>query len=179
MSAVRTGMARPPDDLDAQPGLWESFGTAVRLIVGWFCVAIGLLNLVVEADRRPGTPDRTYLLYHAMLLVSGALVLALGSIRPRPGVSGYAAFGAILVLGTAITAIPATVTVCCLSGFGERHGFPFTLVGHNAGGRWHLDSPHLLADLMFWGGAGLIVLVLMVVLRDPVGSPDETVGGVP
>ncbi|MDT5034595.1 MAG: hypothetical protein QOC94_4766, partial [Actinoplanes sp.] len=75
--------------------------------------------------------------------------------------------------------IPATVTVCCLSGFGERHGFPFTLVGHNAGGRWHLDSPHLLADLMFWGGAGLIVLVLMVVLRDPVGSPDETVGGVP
>jgi hypothetical protein len=178
MSAVRTGVARP-DDLDAQPGLWESVGTALRLSAGWFCVAIGLLNLVVEADRRPGTQDGRYLLYHAMLLVSGALLLALGSIRRRPGVSGYAAFGAILVLGMTITAIPATVTVCCMSGFGERHGFPFTLAGHNAGGRWHLDSQHLLADLMFWGGAGLIALVLTVLLRGAAGSPDETVGGVP
>jgi hypothetical protein len=31
---------------DEAPGLWTSFGTALRLIVGWFCVAIGVLNLL-------------------------------------------------------------------------------------------------------------------------------------
>lgn len=182
MSAVGNVAAPTGDDLDdddVPPGLWESFGTALRLIVGWFCVAIGVLNLVVEFDRPAGTHDGPFFLFHGMLLVGGALLLALGWIAPRPGVIGYTAFGAIMVLGTAMSAVPATTTVCCLSAFPQRHGFPFTLAGHDAGGRWHVDSQHVLADLMFWGYAGLVVLIVIAVLRGTVGSRDESVGGVP
>ena len=63
-----------------------------------------------------------------------------------------------------------------------RHGYPFTFAARDDGGRWHVDIPHLLADLMFWGLAGLIVLVLIAVLRTARGereSDGETVGRLP
>jgi hypothetical protein len=164
------------------PGLWESFGTALRLIVGWFCVAIGVLNLIVELDRQAGTPDLPYFLFHGMLLVGGVVLLALSWIGPRPGFVGYLAGGAVLVFGMLLSAVPATTTVCCLAAFSIRHGYPFTFVARDPGARWHIDSQHVLADALFWGYAGLIVLVAIAVLRGATGrveSDDETVRPLP
>jgi hypothetical protein len=180
MSAVGNVEADTDDDLDdyEAPGMWESFGTALRLIVGWFCVAIGVLNLVVELDRQTGTPDKPYLLFHGMLLIGGVVLLALGWLAPRPGFLGYFVGGAILVFGTLVSAVPATTTICCITAFSIRHGYPFTFAARDPGGSWHIDSQHLLADAMFWGYAGLIVLVLIAVLRGATGeveSDDETV----
>jgi hypothetical protein len=180
MSAVGNLEADTDADLDEEaPGLWESFGTALRLIVGWFCVAIGVLNVVVEFDRPTGTPDLPYLLFHGMLLIGGMILLALGWIAPRPGFAGYLAGGAVLVFGTLLSAVPATTTVCCLPAFSIRHGFPFTFVARDPGQRWHIDSQHVLADAMFWGYAGLIVLVAIAVLRGATGSEEETVRPTP
>jgi len=163
-------------DTETAEGPWTSFVTTSRLLVGWFCVAIGLLNLLVEFDREPGSPDAPYLLFHAVLVVGGMVLLALASIRPNPGPVGYAAGAAVTAVGMIASAVPATTTVCCLSAFAVRHGFPFTFVARNAGvgdaARWHIDSEHTIADLLFWGFGGLFTLVLISLLRR-VREPDR------
>jgi hypothetical protein len=159
MSAVgNAGPAagRTAGDHDEAPGLWGSFGAALRLIVGWFSVAIAVLNLVAELDR---VPERPYLLFHVLLLIGGLLVISLGWGAAGTGPVGYCAGGAVLVAGMLVSALPANATVCCMTAFSVRHGYPFTFLARNEGGGWHVDSRHLLADLLFWGYAGLIVLV--------------------
>jgi hypothetical protein len=147
---------------DALPGLWGSFGAALRLIVGWFSVAIAILNLIAELDRLPGP---TYLLFHAVLLVGGLLLISISWGAAGTGPAGYSAFGAVLAGGTFATALPVNDTVCCMTVFAVRHGYPFTFLARNGGGRWHFDLLHLLADLLFWGYAGLLVLVLVATAR--------------
>jgi hypothetical protein len=140
---------------------WGSFGAALRLIVGWFSIAIAVLNLLAELDR---VPERPYLLFHAMLLAGGLLLISFG--RGAAGTPmGYAAGGAVLAGGMLAGALPVNAAACCLGGFAVRHGYPFSFLARNEGGRWHVDSPHLLADLLFWGYAGLIVLVAVVLTR--------------
>jgi len=189
MSAVGNLEAKAPAKLHHEgPGLWPTFGTALRLIVGWFCVAIGVLNLIVELDRQDGTSDGPFVTFHIMLLVGGGVLLGLDWIAPRPGFLGYCAGVAILLFGTLISALPATTTVCCMSAFTERHGYPFVSAARDEGLRWHINSQLVLADLLFWGYAGLIALVLISWLRrarrssqrtPSVGSAGESVGPVP
>jgi hypothetical protein len=144
----------------ADDKLWRSYGTTLRLIVGWFSVTIGTLNLLVDLDA-----DGPYVLFHAVLLVGGVLLLALGRIGPNPGVAGYSAFGAALGGGTLISAIPLTTTVCCMPAYSFRHGFPFPFLARDEGGPWHVDSQHLLADLLFWGYVGLALLTVVSLAR--------------
>lgn len=146
------------------PGLWTSFFTALRLIVGWFCLAIGVLNLIVEVDRNSGSPDRAYFAYHVMMLVGGLLLLGLGWLDRDPGLPGYLAGGAVALVGLIASGIQVSMDVCCMTAFAVRHGWPFTFMAKDTG-RWHIDSQHLLADLLFWGFAGLIVLVAVALLR--------------
>jgi hypothetical protein len=167
---------RTAADEEAAPGLWTSFATALRLIIGWFCVTIGALNLIAEIDRPPGTPDEPYLIFHAVWLVGGILLLALASIGPNPGPAGYVAGGLVAAAGMIVSAVPATTTVCCLSAFPVRHGYPFTFLARDVGaGRWHLDNQHALADLTFWALLGLIVLVAISLFR-PTPETPETPG---
>ena len=154
---------------DGEPGLWASFGTALRLIFGWFSVAIGALNLLVVLDHSTGADDGPYLLYHATLLVGGVVLLALKWIRVTAGRAGLAAFGATLVVGTLVSAAPTTTTACCMPAFAVRHGFPYPFLARDdlpgAAGRWHLDAQHLLADLVFWSYFGLLALILVALTR--------------
>jgi hypothetical protein len=39
---------------DRESGLWTSWGSALRLLAGWLSVTIGMLNLLVKADRTNG-----------------------------------------------------------------------------------------------------------------------------
>jgi hypothetical protein len=174
MGDLQAGAGTRPD---GDPGLRALFGAALRLTVGWFCVAIGILDLVVELDRRTGMPDGPFLLFHAVLVIGGGGLLALAWIAPRPGVPGYVAGGTVLVGGTLVSALPVATTVCCLPAFTVRHGFPFTFLARDDGTRWHIDGQHLLADLMFWGYAGLIVLVVVAVLHGVTGADDDTASG--
>ncbi|MFI5932874.1 hypothetical protein [Actinoplanes sp. NPDC051494] len=163
------------DEDEESPGLWESFGSALRLIVGWFCVAIGVLNLMVELDRADGTPDSAYLLFHFILLVGGVLLVSFAWIGVKPGIPGWSAGVAVMIAGVVFSALPANETVCCLTAFSERHGYPFTIMARDAGSRWHVDSQHLLADLLFWGYMGLVV-GLTVALTRKVASREEDAG---
>jgi hypothetical protein len=166
MSAVRKLEAEsgPPEDDEEEPGLWESFGTALRLIVGWFCVAIGVLNLLVEADRNTGDPDLPYFVFHCMLFAGGLVLLSLNWLVERHDPVASVAGGIVAAAGLVITGAPVTNTVCCMYAFPVRHGWPFTFVARDES-RWHVDSQHLLADLLFWGYAGLIVLVVVALAR--------------
>jgi hypothetical protein len=149
---------------DEDAGLWTSFGAALRLIVGWFCVVIGTLNLLVELDRITDG-DTAYVLFHVMLVVGGMVLLSVSQLGRRPGAAGYTTGALVAVAGLLISSVPVTNTVCCMAGFAVRHGYPFSLAARGAGGRWHVDSQHLLADLLFWGHAGLLALVAVAVVR--------------
>ncbi len=150
---------------DGEPGLWTSFGSASRLIVGWLSVAVGALGLLVEADRSTGTPDVTYLLFHAVLVVGGAVLLSVPVLGRRAGRAGHVAAGGVAAAGMIAGAVPVTTTVCCLSAYDVRHGFPFSFAARDDGAGWHVDGQHLVADLLFWGYAGLFVLVAVALLR--------------
>lgn len=182
MSAARS-LAAGTEHRAEVSGLGTSLGTAVRLFAGWCCVLIGVFDLIVELDWRPGALDLPYLIFHAVLLAGGGVLLGLGWLAPRPGAGGSVAGGATLVLGTLISAAPATTTICCQPAYAIRHGFPFVFAAHNTGGRWHVDVPHLVADLVFWACAGLIVLVAIAMLRPGTTgrteSDDKAVGPLP
>jgi hypothetical protein len=46
--------------------------------------------------------------------------------------------------------------------------------GSGEAARWHVDSQHLLADLLFWGYAGLLLLVVVALMRRA-GGPQPPV----
>jgi hypothetical protein len=144
------------------PGRWDSISAGLRLLVGWFSVAIAVLNLLTELDR---APERAYLLFHAVLLIGGALLIVVDPEAAGTGPVAGSTGGAVLVAGTLVSALPVNTAACCMSGFAVRHGYPFAFLARAEGGSWHLDSQHLLADLLFWGYAGLVVLVLVTLTR--------------
>ena len=144
------------------PGLWGSFGAALRLIVGWLSITVAVLNLVAELDR---VPERAYLLFHAVLLVGGLLLISYDWGSAGIGPAGYGVGGAVSAAGMLLGALPVNIAACCMSGLGVRHGYPFTFLARDEGGGWQVDGPHLLTDLLFWGYAGLLVLVLVAVTR--------------
>jgi hypothetical protein len=156
------GNVQPATGQAKEPGLWASSGTGLRLLVGWCSVAVALLNVFAELDR---IPDRTYLLFHAMLLAGGLLLIMVGWGAARTEPAGALAGGAVLTAGMLFTALPVNDTVCCMSTFAVRHGYPFSFLARHDGGRWHADIPHLLADLLFWGYAGLIAVLLVALTR--------------
>ncbi|OJF09660.1 hypothetical protein [Couchioplanes caeruleus] len=157
------------------PGLWESVGTALRLLLGWSSVLIGVLDLVVELDRRQGTPDSAYLLFHGMLVVGGVLLISLASIAYRPSPAVSLVGGLVLGAGLLVSAVPADTATCCLDTFAQRHGYPFAIMARNPGGDWHVDGLHLAANVLFWGYAGLIALLLSCLARR-LGRPHEGTG---
>ncbi|GID94490.1 hypothetical protein ACFQFC_27475 [Amorphoplanes digitatis] len=143
--------------------LLGSFWSALRLFVGWFSIAIGILNLLVELDRG-GSGDGAYLAFHIMLVIGGVLLVSFTTVGAGAGVAGYCAGGAVLAGGMILSGVRAFDAACCMTAYAARHGYPFTFAARDAG-RWHLDGPHLLADLLFWGYAGLIVLVAVASVR--------------
>jgi hypothetical protein len=156
---------------DEGPGLWSSFVTALRLIVGWFSVAIATLDLIIEIDRPIGVSDASYLVFHLVWLIGGVVLLALAWIDPRAGRADYAAGGAVTAAGMIIGAIPATTSVCCQSAFSVRHGYPFVFLARPDAGRWHLDGLHAVVDLVFWTFVGLMAVVLVALVRRSPARP--------
>jgi hypothetical protein len=152
---------------------WAAASAIVRLIAGWACTAIGLLDLSMGIDTDSGTTDGPYLLFHLVLLIGGVLLLTLGRLRRSPGPTGYAVAGAAAVLGLVLTALPTTSIVCCMRNLDVRHGFPFTLLAHDTGARWHFAPAHAAADLLFWGLIGLFLLVGAALAR-PARPPEQT-----
>jgi hypothetical protein len=146
--------------IGAAPGLWGSFGTALRLVAGWGSVAVGVLNLIAESG---GVPEPTYLIFHVVLLAGGFLLISLD--RGAAGAGPFGAGGAVLAGGMLVSALPVRDGACCMSAFAVRHGYPFTFLGRNESGGWHVDTAHLVADLLFWAYAGLVVLALVALTR--------------
>jgi hypothetical protein len=165
MSTTGSADAGIAGERDQGPGLWSSFVTALRLIVGWFSVAIATLDLIIEIDRPIGVSDASYLVFHVVWLIGGVVLLALAWIDPRAGRAGYLAGGAVTAGGMIIGAIPATTSVCCQPAFSVRHGYPFVFVARQDAGPWHLDGLHAVVDLVFWAFVGLMAVVLVSLVR--------------
>lgn len=145
--------------------LRTSLAIGARLLAGWACVAVGVLDLSMGIDTAPGTTDGSYLLFHLVLVAGGLLLLGLGRLRKTPTRFGYGVTTALAVLASAVTALPSTRIVCCLLDFDVRHGYPLTLVAWNRGQPRHFAPAHAVADLIFWMLAGVLLLVLVTQLR--------------
>jgi hypothetical protein len=145
------------DNADAAEKAADSARTALRMIVGWICVAISVLNLTDQIGRPSGASDVPYLLFHAVVLVGGIVLLALDWIGPKPGTGGCVAAGAVTGTGMIVSALSV------------RHGYPFAFVARDDGvgqaGRWQTDALHAVADLIFWAYLGLMVLVMVSLFR--------------
>jgi hypothetical protein len=168
---ARGHAADPDDDDDRAPGVWMSVPTALRLALGWLSVVIGVLNLLVDLDQSGREPDWPYVIFHVVLVVGGVALLALDWLRPSPGTAGYVAGGLVTVTGVVASAVPATRTICCLSGFAVRHGFPFTSLARDKAGGWHMDGLHTVADLAFWAYAGLFALIVVALVHREPAAP--------
>jgi hypothetical protein len=147
-----------------EPGFLASSVTTLRLICGWAATALALLNLSMGTDTGSGTTDASYLLFHAVLLLTGLVLLGWRRVRRVPGLAGALAGGLVAGLGLVLSTVPSTSVVCCLSEFPVRHGFPFTMFAKGSGG-WQTDGLRLIADVFFWAGAGFLVLVVVSLLR--------------
>jgi len=160
-------------DADSQ-GLWASAAIGVRLIVGWACVAVGVLDLSMGLGPRP------YSIFHAVLLAGGLLLLAMGKLPRQPGPIGYAVAAALAVLALALAALPRTSAVCCMRDLAIRHGYPLTVLAWDDGQERHFSAGHAVADLLFWCLAGLILLVAVTMaLPRPGATATEAAGIVP
>jgi len=122
-----------------------------RLLCGWACVAVALLDLLTGFETGP------YLVFHLVLLAGGLLLLQ----RP-PHPRAYALITLLAVLSTAVAALPATEQVCCMRGLAVRHGYPLTLIAWNRQQPAHFAPAHAVADLAFWFLAWTIVAFLVV-----------------
>ncbi|MBU2662875.1 hypothetical protein KOI35_05075 [Actinoplanes bogorensis] len=155
-----------PPAAEVDPGPLASLIATLRLIVGWACFALGVLNLAM------GLVSASYVVFHVVLIVTGLLLLATGRLRRRPSVVAHAAGGAAGVLGLVGTAIPRLAVECCSGAYGIRHGFPFTMLARDPGG-WRFDLARTVADLVFWICAGFIVTVVVGQVRP---APDKPAG---
>jgi hypothetical protein len=140
-----------PDDHDPL----ASFLIMARLMIGWCCVALGALGLLM------GFGDAHYATYQVVLLLGGLALLAFRPMVRRPRPIAYVIGGAVTVLGLVISALPGdSYVVCChLSGRAHPHGFPLAFLASG-----HLDPWRALADLLFWALVGLIPLVVLTQL---------------
>jgi hypothetical protein len=111
-----------------------------------------MLNLTDEIGRPSGASDVPYLVFHAVVLVGGVVLLALDWIGPKPGTAGYVAAGAVAGAGMIISALSV------------RHGYPFAFVARDDG-VGETDTLHAVADLIFWAYLGLMVVVVVSLFR--------------
>jgi hypothetical protein len=133
--------------------------TGLRLLFGWACAAVAVLNLSM------GAASTTYLLFHGVLLAGGVSLLTIDKLPHRPKPFGYAVTCALAVLLTVITAFPRTSGVCCMTGLALRHGFPLTFLASDPGRPRHFAAGHAVADLVFWVLTGLIILIIVTLVR--------------
>jgi hypothetical protein len=146
-----------PDTPADDPGLLASSVTTLRLMIGWAGAGLGILGLSMGIDTGPGTTDGSYLLFHAILLVTGLILMSWNRFSTATGRPGLVAGGLVAVLGPLLSAVPATSSVCCLREFPVRHGFPFTMLARGDGG-WHTDGGAVASDLVFWACVGFLTL---------------------
>jgi len=137
---------------DGSEDLWAASAISARLIAGWACAAVAVLDLSMGLGPRP------YLIFHAMLLAGGLLLLTMGNLPKKPSPIGYAVTAALALLALVLAALPRTSTVCCMRGLAIRHGYPLTVLAWDDGQKRHFAPGHAVADLVFWFLAGLIVL---------------------
>ena len=138
--------------------LWVSSAIGARLMAGWACAAVGALNLSMGLDPSP------YLIFHTVLLAGGLLLLTMGKLPKTPGPIGYAVTAALAVLALVLAALPPTSIACCLGGLAVRHGYPLTILAWDAGQKRHFAPAYVVADLVFWSLAGLILLVAVTLV---------------
>jgi hypothetical protein len=126
-----------------------------RLMAGWACAAVAVLNLSMGLE--PGS----YLIFHLVLLVGGLLLLGYGKLPRKPRPRGYGVTVALAALATGLAALPGTSTVCCLRDLDVRHGYPVTLLAWDPGQPRHFAPAHALAALVFWFLLGMMLLSLV------------------
>ncbi|GIF10848.1 hypothetical protein [Actinoplanes teichomyceticus] len=133
---------------------WPSIPTVLRVMAGWFLLGVGLLDLATGVD------GPTYVLFHVVLALGGAILLALHRIDPSR--AGYAAGALVAPVGLGLGLLPTTAR-CCLAWYPQRRGYPFPFLG--AGGGTHVDARYLAADLVFWACAGLVAMAVVRIVE--------------
>jgi hypothetical protein len=129
---------------------WPSIPTVLRVMIGWFLLGIGLLDLANGAD------GVTYLVFHGAVTLGGMILLARHRVEPSRAGWLVAALGGTAGFGLGLLPV---ATWCCSAGLPSGRGYPYPFL--RTTGEMHADLRYLGFDLLFWVCAGLAAVVLV------------------
>lgn len=154
----------------------------VSLVAGALSAGIGLLGLALSGGQSH------YLVFGAVLVAGGAVLLWLGLSGGRPGVPAWSAVGVLAVAGLLAGLLVVREDVCCMFVYHRNLGYPWAWLDSHlevetmaqveaiaaAPGDLprHLDLPKLIIDAIFWLNAAILAVVpaaLLLRRRNPGG----------
>jgi hypothetical protein len=152
-------------------------GRIVLAAVGACGMIAGLPMLVLELLG--GGPDRrTFVLAGAVLAAGGAALVFLHRTGVRPTAAGVLAPVLVGAAGAVAGLIRVTTDVCCAFAYLTGRGYPFewlrrggtadtlaTARAETLTKAWNVHWQPLIADVAFWGFAGVLLAVAAALVR--------------
>lgn len=167
-------------------------GRMALLALGAGVMIVGLL--MPAGELAPGDErDPTFVLAGAILAAGGAALVFLHRLRLRPSPPGVIATVAVALAGTGAGLVHVSESLCCMFAYLVGRGYPFEWLrrGHTAETAaaaksqalqqaWTPNWHSLLADAVFWGAAGVLLVVAVALVRRTMRrrrSPDRPGAG--
>jgi hypothetical protein len=168
-NAARHDVFPAGDGLDA----WRSTSlTVARVLVGGGSVIIGLV--LGSTNPAAYAADWNVTLFSAMVIIGGVILLAQARRRPQTSRTAWIAGTAVTAGGLIAGAVAPVQRTCCDAVRTVALGLPMPWTTGSGdswsqavtdawGGPW--DPVSAIANVIFWGYAGMIVLVLVGLTR--------------
>jgi hypothetical protein len=146
-------------------------------------LTLGILVALVGAALIVAGPATGHLLVAGVVLVTAGAALAASGVVPRlrPGRRGWVLVTLTAVVGTLASLLVDVHGIQAQWDIYHLRGYPWSWLEHHDWysvlglppdrREWTFDLAHFLADLVFWGCVGLLLITVVRLLRARRGTP--------